>query len=130
MIKALRTSISTILFAVVFFFWLFLHPEVLSFYEQYQMFLTTWAYLSDHLSVVGGVAEYIAEFFTQFCYYPAVGAALLALLFLLLHVATWRVASQMSNDSGNYALSTIPSLLMLVSCPTRTSNSLYSLRLS
>ncbi len=113
MINALRTSISTILFAVVFSFWLFMHPEALSFHEQYQMFLSTWAYLSGHLSVVGGVAEYIAEFFIQFCYYPAVGAALLALLFLLLQVATWRVASQMSNGCGNYALSTIPSFLML-----------------
>lgn len=113
MINALRTPISTILFAVVFFFWLFMHPEALSFHEQYQMFLTTWAFLSDHLSVVGGVAEYIAEFFTQFCYYPAVGAALLALLFLLLQVATWRAARQMSNGIGNYALSSIPSFLML-----------------
>ncbi len=113
MLNALRTSVSAILFAVVFFFWLFMHPEALSFHEQYQMFLTTWAYLSDHLSVVGGMAEYIAEFFVQFCYYPAAGAALLALLFLLIQVATWRVASQMSNNAGNYALSTIPSFLML-----------------
>lgn len=113
MTNALRTSISTVFFAVVFCFWLFLHPEALSFHEQYQMFLTTWTYLSDHLTVAGGVAEYIAEFFIQFCYYPAAGAVLLALLFLLLQVATWRIARLMSPNGGNYALSIIPALLML-----------------
>lgn len=105
---------SAALFVAVFLFWAFAHPEALSYHEQYQMFLFSWDYLFEHLRVAGGMAEYVAEFFVQFNYYPVVGAALMASLFLGLQIGTWRMAKALGADGCHYGLSLVPAVLMLV----------------
>jgi len=77
--RAVRTVPALVVFALVFLSaWLFFglaHPELLSYEEQYQLFLYSTDYLLERISVAGGVADYVAEFLTQFYYVPAAGAA-------------------------------------------------------
>lgn len=113
MSRPLRIIVSSALFVTVFLFWAVAHPESLSFYEQYQMFLFSWDYLFEHLVVAGGMAEYAAEFLVQFNYYPTAGAALAALLFVGLQVGVWQMGRGVGADGSHYGLSLIPPALML-----------------
>ncbi len=88
-------------------------PEALSFHEQYQLFQLTPQYLLQHLTYATGPAEYLAELFTQFAYYPALGATLIALLLLTLQLLTWHIARQLHAQPHTYGFSLIPPLLTL-----------------
>lgn len=88
-------------------------PEVLSYHEQYQLFQLTPQYLLQHLTYATGPAEYLAELLTQFAYYPALGATLLALPLLALQLLTWHIARQLHAQPVAHGLSLIPSLLTL-----------------
>ena len=99
----------SLLFGVaVYAFWLFVHPEYLSFHEQYQLFLTTPDYFLGDISVAGGLADYLSEFLVQFFYYPAAGATIMAVLFVIVRRLVWRMMNQRC-----YLLSFIPSLLLI-----------------
>lgn len=89
-------------------FWAFIHPELLSYNEQLQMFLFKWNYLTERISVAGGVADYISEFIVQFYYWPAIGGFILALLLTLLQRLLWSVAKGLGVRSYVYPLSFIP----------------------
>lgn len=110
--RHIRSLAAAAVFIAIYVFWLHSHPEALSFREQYQMFLFSWDYLLEHLLIAGGMAEYIGEFLMQFCYYPAIGAALVTLPFLLLLVGISLTGSRMGGK-GHYVLSLLPILLML-----------------
>ena len=101
---------STVLGLVVFFFWIILHPYDLSFQEQNQLFLFTWDYFLERISVCGGLADYIAEFITQFNYVPYLGEALIALLFVIFQIVT---AASIARKEW-YVLSFITPVMMLV----------------
>ena len=76
--------ISTAVFGIaVFLFWLILYPHITGLQEQNQLFLFTWDFFVERISVAGGLADYIAEFITQFSYIPYLGEALLAVLFVI-----------------------------------------------
>ena len=96
---------STVLGLVVFFFWIILHPYDLSFQEQNQLFLFT-----ERIAVCGGLADYIAEFITQFNYIPYLGEALMALLFVIFQIVT---AASICRKEW-YVLSFITPVMMLV----------------
>ena len=103
--------ISTIVFgAGVFLFWWLLHPGVLGFQEQNQLFLFTWDFFVERMSVSGGLADYIAEFITQFSYIPVLGEVLTAILFVLFQRS---VALSLDRDEW-YALSFVAPVMMLV----------------
>lgn len=68
-----------------------LHPELFSWHEQNQLFLMTYDYFSERMSVAGGLADYISEFLTQFYYYPTVGACVLAVVYVLLQLMLYAV---------------------------------------
>ena len=101
---------STVLGLVVFFFWIILHPYDLSFQEQNQLFLFTWDYFLERISVCGGLADYIAECITQFNYIPYLGEALMALLFVIFQIVT---AASICRKEW-YVLSFITPVMMLV----------------
>ena len=109
--KFTKIALSLLFGTGVFLFWFLVHPLTLGFQEQNQLFLFTWDYLLDHLSRAGGLADYIAEFITQFNCIPWLGAALLAALLVALQYRVWMAGKQ--ND-GWYPLSFIPSILMLI----------------
>lgn len=66
--------ISIAFFVALVIFWGFYYPNHLVQKEHMQLFLTDWAYLAQHLSVQGGLATYLGEFFTQFFLFPMAGA--------------------------------------------------------
>ena len=109
--KFAKIALTLLLWTGIFLFWFLLHPLTLGFQEQNQLFLYTWDYLLDHLTRAGGLADYIAEFITQFNCIPWLGAALLAALMVALQHRVWSAGKR--ND-GWYPLSFIPSILMLI----------------
>ena len=75
----------------IFLFWAIGYPHALSYHEQNQLFLWTWDYFTERLSVAGGLADWLGEFIVQFCYIPWLGALLIALLFVALQRLTARL---------------------------------------
>ena len=101
----------TLLFGLaVFVFWRYRYPFALTFQEQFQLFLFDGDYFCERMSEPGGLARYIAEFLAQFYNSVAIGAAILAVLFMLLQRLTWRLMRP--TGDGWYALSFVPVLLL------------------
>ena len=99
-----------------FAFWMWLYPQALSYHEQNQLFLFTWDYLCERLSLPGGLADWLSEFLVQFFYWRWAGALVMALLAILLQRAVWRAARSavVPDKRGAYVLTFIPSLLLLI----------------
>lgn len=101
---------SVLLGGGVFLFWWLCHPFVLGLQEQNQLFLFTWDYLWERLSLSGGLADWIAEFITQFNYIPWLGALLLAAVFVLLQKSV-----KLACGKGNWeVLSFLPPAVLLI----------------
>ena len=92
----------------VFLFWFSFYPHALSYHEQYQLFLWTWDYFVERISVPGGFADWIGEFIVQFYYVEWLGALLLALLF----VALQRIVAYLIPDTL-FLLSLLPVAFLL-----------------
>jgi len=101
--------LTTVAFATVVacFFALF-YPHHLHFQEQYQIFLYQWSYVSDIISLPGGVADYLGRFCVQFFLYSWAGALIVAFLI----VAVQLLCSRLLGNSGLYMLSFIPAVLL------------------
>ena len=114
--RVYRAITAGLLGAAAFIFWMWLYPQALSYQEQNQLFLFTWDYLGERLSLPGGFADYVSEFLVQLFYYRIAGAFIMALLLVLLQLAVWRAAlpAGFSGKRGAFALTLIPSLLILV----------------
>ena len=114
--KNYRIVLTLLLGAAVFLFWLLCYPQALSYQEQNQLFLFTWDYLGERLSLPGGLADYLSEFLVQFFYYSWGGALVMALLAILLQRSLWWAARSAgrAGERSAYILTFIPSLLMLV----------------
>ncbi|MCR4559043.1 MAG: DUF6057 family protein [Bacteroidales bacterium] len=104
----LKYGITGVLFVATFVFWGFFHPELLFYHEYYQMFLTTSDYFFERLFFVGGLADYLGEFITQFFYYPLLGAALLAVLYACFQLLTYRSFKIFGVDDNFYPLTFLP----------------------
>ncbi|MBO4371857.1 MAG: hypothetical protein J5826_02900 [Bacteroidales bacterium] len=102
-----KTNICTIVFAVLaFLFWGFIHPEWLSYHEQYQLFLFSSDYLLEHLALPGGFVVWLSEFFVQFFYNRFLGAAVVSIVLTLIFVLLRR--------NGNDIFALIPSVLLWI----------------
>ena len=105
--------ILSLLFAVaVALFWAFPYRCALSYQEQYQLFLFTPSYFTERMSVPGGLADYVAEFITQFYYVYALGTILLALVFFCLQRLTWVLMRRSDVSPSWYLLSFIPTMAL------------------
>lgn len=99
----------TLAFALaVFLFWRFRYPAVLSYHEQLQLFLFDGDYFWERMAEPGGFARYVAEFLVQFYNSVTAGAAVIALLFMLVQRLTWRLM----RSESHYALSFIPVMML------------------
>jgi ABC-type multidrug transport system fused ATPase/permease subunit len=99
----------TLLFGlVVFLFWRFRYPFALAYQEQLQLFLFDDDYFWKRLSEPGGLARYIAEFLVQFYNSVTMGAAIIAILMMLLQRLTW----QLMRCEEHYCLSFLPAILL------------------
>ena len=106
---ALMTLLSGI---AVWCFFAFRYPYHLHFQEQCQLFEFTWGYFWSVVCAPGGLADWTGRFLTQFCYYAPAGAAVTALLFCGVQLATWAVCRR--RTLAVYALSFLPSVALLV----------------
>lgn len=108
-----KIVVSVVFAIAVAVFWALPAVSLLSYHEQYQLFLFTTGYFRERLAVPGGLADYIAEFITQWNYIFVVGALLLALLFFVFQRLTWRIAEDEETADVWYPLSFVPAILML-----------------
>ena len=90
-VKYCNIGLSLLVGIGMFLFWYMAYPHALSYQEQYQLFLWTWDYLVERLSLPGGFADWVGEFIVQFYYVEWLGALLLALLFVALQRLTARL---------------------------------------
>lgn len=88
----------------VFLFWSYRYPFALTYQEQLQLFLFDGDYLLERLSEPGGLARYVAEFLVQFYNGIAIGATIIAVLYMLAQRLTW----QLMKVRNYYILSFIP----------------------
>ena len=99
----------TLVFGIaVFYFWWHRYPFALTYQEQFQLFMFDGDYFCSRLAEPGGLARYVAECLVQFYNSVVIGAAILAVLYMLVQRLTWRL---MRADS-HYALSFIPSVML------------------
>lgn len=101
---------ATVVFGlVVYCFWRFRYPFALTYQEQLQLFLFDSDYFAERMAEPGGFARYVAEFLVQFYNGMAIGAAILAILYMLIQRLTWRL---MRTSDDHYALSFVPVLML------------------
>lgn len=92
--RYLNWGLSVLVGIGIFLFWYIAYPHALSYQEQYQLFLWTWDYFVERVSLPGGFADWLGEFIVQFYYVEWLGALLLALLFVALQRLTARLLPQ------------------------------------
>ncbi|WP_036878853.1 DUF6057 family protein [Xylanibacter oryzae] len=98
----------------VFIFWDVLYPCYLSYQEQFQLFLFDGNYFMERIIVPGGLADYIAEFLTQFYYITCIGACILAIILVFIQRMSWVIAKHEGAVDEYYVASFIPALFLWV----------------
>lgn len=99
-------GIASLLFGcAICLFWGLYYPHHLHYHEQFQLFLFTPEYGIDKCLHPGGIAEYIAEFLTQFYYFAWAGATILAIVLVLIQRQINWLAKQMGASDFWYPLS-------------------------
>ena len=106
--KSLR-ALYTLLFgvAVLLFFGL-AYPHHLHYQEQYQLFLFDSTYVWEIIRLPGGVADLLGRFCTQFFLFAWVGAAIIAVLLVVVQLLMLRLVS----FGRLFGLSFVPSFLL------------------
>jgi len=101
------------LFALFYVYILFCVDPRLTYHLQCRVFQLNSAFLAEFASKPGGIAAYLAEFFTQLDYYPWIGALALTGVALSLFVST---ASMLRTVGGRryVLLSLVPAALLVV----------------
>lgn len=94
----------------VFLFFGLVYPHHLHYHEQFQLFLNTGDYFLELAVKPGGVADYLGAFITQFFLFSWAGAALLAVLFMMLQWLVQFVGDSIRPSSIWFPLSFIPPL--------------------
>lgn len=111
--KYLRILASLLFGCAVLLFWGLYYPHHLHYQEQFQLFLFTPEYWADKWMHPGGVAEYVAEFFTQFFFHAWAGAGIIAVLLVMMQGLVVRIAAR-SDRFVWYPLSFLPPLCVWV----------------
>lgn len=111
MMKPYVNHISSLLYVIaVLLFFGICYPYHITYQEQFQLFLFTPDYFWETLAVPGGLADYIGRFFTQVFLYSWAGAAIMAVLFGAIQLATWLNIK----SKGSFALSFLPSVILWI----------------
>ena len=106
-------GIASLLFGcAICLFWGLYYPHHLHYHEQFQLFLFTPEYGIDKCLHPGGIAEYIAEFLTQFYYFAWAGATILAIVLVLIQ----RQINWLAKQMGGLPTFGIRSAFSLPSC--------------
>ena len=101
--------LTLLLGVAAFLFWWLRYPFALSYQEQFQLFLFDGDYFWSRVSEPGGLARYVSEFLVQFYNNVMLGAAIIALLYMLMQRLLWRLIPQQlpsaKHPQGVYLLS-------------------------
>ena len=95
-------------FVAVLLFFALAYPHHLHYQEQFQLFLFDSTYVWDVVRHLGGFADLLGRFCTQFFLYAWVGAAIIALLLSAIQLLTLRLLT----SHLFYGLTFIPSFLL------------------
>ena len=79
--------------------------------QQFNLFLSTPLFFSQMMVSSGGMLTYIASFFTQFFFYPWLGAVVFG---LWLSLALWLIKRAFCIQARHYLLLLIPAALLIV----------------
>ena len=108
-IQAHAPLLLTLVFGLsVFLFWWHRYPFALTYQEQLQLFMFDDDYFCSRIAEPGGLARYVAEFLVQFYNSVVIGAAIIAVLYMLLQRLTWRLM----RSESHYALSFVPAVML------------------
>lgn len=110
--KTWKIGLSLLFGVAVLLFWGSSYSAHLSYQEQFQLFLFGADYWWERVAVPGGVADYVAEYLTQFYYHTWAGACILALLFVWLQRLVWKLAKEQGAADVYYPLSFLPVLVL------------------
>ena len=110
--KSWKYLLSLCLGGAAFFFWTNCYPAHLAYQEQFQLFQSDATYWWERVCIPGGVADYLAEFLTQFYYYTWAGALIIALLYISMQAMTWLAARKLKAPASSYPLSFFLPLLL------------------
>ena len=112
----LRWIFTVVLGVSAYLFWFLGYPFAMGYQEQFQLFLFDYAYLAERVAVPGGVGTYVAEYLTQFYNSPAIGALVIAVVYVLIQRMVWMLAKRNLHEGDNpwwaYMLSFVPSLMI------------------
>ena len=108
LIKRSRQILTLVLGICVFIFWRMRYPFALTFQEQLQLFLFDDDYFLERIAEPGGLARYVAEFLVQFYNSVTMGAAIIAILMMVVQRLTWRLM----RCEEHYCLSFLPAILL------------------
>lgn len=114
MMKPIYTkySLSVLLFVGAFLFLGYLHPEITFFHELNQMFLYNKDYFAQHIYYPEGICQYLSEYLTQFYYYPILGAAIVAALYVAIQLIMNWIFKIFDVNNNLYPLTFIPSIFL------------------
>ena len=111
-----RWALTIVLGVSAYLFWSIGYPHAMGYQEQFQLFLFDYSYFAERIAVPGGLGTYVAEFLTQFYNSPAIGALVIALVYVLMQRMTWMLAKRNLRDGDNgwwaYILSFVPSFMI------------------
>jgi len=113
-IKRSNLLLSILLGVCVFIFFNFYYPFHVQYQEQFQMFLFTKDYFLDRVSLPGGLAIYLGNFFVQFFYYAWLGALVISLLLVLLQREIVWLTKKFGFNNAYYPLTLLPSIVYWV----------------
>ncbi|MCK9159725.1 MAG: DUF6057 family protein [Bacteroidaceae bacterium] len=110
--KKYTSHLYTLIFGIlVFVFFTFFYYSHLYYQEQLQLFLYIDSYFFDMVCRPGGMSGYIGAFFTQFYYFPWIGALIIALLLMLLQELVLFLSNSFRRQPQWMLLSFIPSVM-------------------
>lgn len=118
----MKKSIQNLNFLLVFAFFVGLvlfyglvYPYHVAFHEQYQLFRFSVNYFIETISKPGGIADYIARFFTQFFLFPWLGAVITATFISLIQQVFCKIINTLVKTSSTVIIiSFFPSVVLTV----------------
>ncbi len=105
----------SLLAIIVCCFWLFFYPFIPVAREMSQLFLWNGDYLTERLSVPGGIAQYLGECITQFFINPVYAALVYAILFVVAQQLSSKLLRQFFptiKSKVRFPLSLLPPILL------------------
>lgn len=95
-----------------FLFWAFPYRAALNYHEEHQFFLIDDDYLLAHLQSAGGISVYLSEALVQFYYNRWLGAAILAVEFVLIYLLSAGIVKKLPAFKGSFLLPLIPVVVL------------------